>query len=104
MTMNKVDINAAIREKFNELSLLGIIKFWDDVDNVLYINRDELSRILGYTLVVNTTDCTCSEPVFKKLIDVIYSINVTPYLSDVVPFSSLSSYVLTEIRDSCFSL
>lgn len=101
--MAKVDINDAIHEKFMEFVNLGIIKYYDQSENLLYIDRDKLAKILGYTIAVDVGDFMCSQPVFRKLSDINYSINPTLYLSDVVPFEALHTYVLNEIRDSIIS-
>lgn len=99
----KVDINEVIHDKFIELSNLGIIKRYDAVNKLLYIDRDKLSEILGYTLIINVGERSCSDPVFKTLADINYLVNVSLYLSDVVPFASLETYVLTQLRDSIIS-
>lgn len=99
----KVAIEEIIHDKFMELRNLGIITHYDTSTTMVYINRDKLAEMLGYTLVTNVGDYECSEPVFKRLNDINYSLNVSLYLSDIVPFSSLKTYVLTELRDSIIS-
>lgn len=94
----KVNIIEATHDKFNELTALGIIVRYDDARKLVYLDRDKLSNMLGYTLVVDCGRATCTQPVFKQLNDIYYSVNEVLYLSDVIPYESLSSYVLNDVR------
>lgn len=96
--MMKVNINEAIHDKFNELTSLGIIVRYDAERKLIYLDRDKLANILGYTLVVDCGRATCTTPIFKQLNDIYYSINEVLYLSDVIPYESLTSYVLNDVR------
>lgn len=98
--MMKVNVIEAIHDKFNELSELGIVLHYDKIRDLVYLDRDKLSNVLGYTLVVNCGFETCSRPMFKKLTDVYYSINEVLYLSDVIPYDSLSSYVMNDVKST----
>lgn len=98
--MMKVNIIEATHDKFNELTALGIIVRYDEVRKLIYLDRDKLANILGYTLVVDCGRTTCSQPIFKPLADIYYSMNEVLYLSDVAPYESLTSYVLNDVRST----
>lgn len=98
--MMKVNVIEATHDKFNELTALGIIVRYDNARRLIYLDRDKLSNVLGYTLVVDCGRATCTTPIFKQLNDVCYSVNEVLYLSDVVPYESLTSYVLNDVRST----
>lgn len=100
VVMMKVNIIEATHDKFNELTALGIIVRYDDARKLIYIDRDKLSNVLGYTLVVDCGRTTCTQPMFKQLTDIYYSMNEILYLSDVIPYESLMSYVLNDVRST----
>lgn len=98
--MMKVNIIEATHDKFNELLSLGIIIHYDDTRKLVYLDRDKLANIMGYTLVVDCGRTTCTQPIFKSLTDIYYGVNETLYLSNVIPYESLTSYVLNDVKSS----
>lgn len=94
----KVNIIEATHDKFKELTELGIVLNFDEDKQLLSIDRDKLAQILGYTLVLSCDNATL--PVFKKLTDIYYTVNETLYLSNVIPYESLTTYVMNDVKDS----
>ncbi|AYP97981.1 hypothetical protein [Mauternbach virus] len=79
-----------IHEAFNELLTLGaIVSFTNET---ITINRQRLYK-LGYTITFNIC-----EPVFVSLLDFNYMYNTILYDDDVLPKSSLNSYVLLKLK------
>lgn len=81
-----------IQEVFTDLCTLGII-IEELQDDTLKLNLKRLN-MLGYCLVFN--GC---QPVFTILSDFNYMYNCNIYSSDVIPRSSLASFLLLNIKN-----
>jgi len=79
-----------IHEAFTELETLGAIV--SSPDDMIQINRQRLYK-LGYIISFNI-----SEPIFVSLLDFSYMYNTMIYDSDIIPKSSLRSFVLLKLK------
>jgi hypothetical protein len=80
---------------FNELTALGVIVAYDDVNVRLNVNR---LLELGYVLVFNF-----NEPYFIQKSDLGYMYDTIMYIGDTIPRTSLNTYTVCKIKNCRFS-
>lgn len=86
-----------IHDAFAELSMLGVILSCT-MGETIQLDRTRLAKC-GYALVFDSL-----EPRFVRLEEFSYLYDPIVYTDDVVPWSSLRSYVISKIRQEPCSL
>lgn len=86
-----------IHETLNELCIMGVVRNIDVRKQIVTINTTRLYQ-LGYSLIFD-----CFKPIFVKNNHFNYNMNSVLYLDDEIPFESLTSYVVIEIKKDKFS-
>lgn len=93
--MTNVPRMASVHEAYTELKGLGVIV--SETADSLRLDVARLAR-LGYVLTFDGI-----EPIFTRTADMTFLVDCIHYAGDLVPRSSLRSYLLNEIKTCSFS-